>query len=325
MTEKKGSLLTYRPDIKVVDATIRDGGLVNDFRFTEEFIKDLYAANVAAGVDYMEFGYKASKDIFKTEDFGPWKFCEEEDIRRIVGDNNTDMKLSVMADVGRCNYKRDILNRSESVIDMVRIATYIHTIPAAIEMIEYCHNLGYETTVNIMAISTAKESEITEALSLLSQCPVDVIYIVDSYGSMYMEQVDDLADKYLKMAEDHGKSVGMHAHNNQQLAFANTIAALTRGVSYLDSTIGGMGRGAGNCSSEQLLGFLKNPKYDLIPILQFLEKHIIPLKKSGVVWGYNIPYLLTGQTNQHPRSAIAATKEKRTDFLDFLLELNDKD
>ena len=325
MTEKKGSLLTYRPDIKVVDATIRDGGLVNDFRFTEEFIKDLYAANVAAGVDYMEFGYKASKDIFKTEDFGPWKFCEEEDIRRIVGDNNTDMKLSVMADVGRCNYKRDILNRSESVIDMVRIATYIHTIPAAIEMIEYCHNLGYETTVNIMAISTAKESEITEALSLLSQCPVDVIYIVDSYGSMYMEQVDDLADKYLKMAEDHGKSVGMHAHNNQQLAFANTIAALTRGVSYLDSTIGGMGRGAGNCSSEQLLGFLKNPKYDLIPFLQFLEKHIIPLKKSGVVWGYNIPYLLTGQTNQHPRSAIAATKEKRTDFLDFLLELNDKD
>ena len=325
MTEKKGSLLTYRPDIKVVDATIRDGGLVNDFRFTEEFIKDLYAANVAAGVDYMEFGYKASKDIFKPEDFGPWKFCEEDDIRRIVGDNNTDMKLSVMADVGRCNYKRDILNRSESVIDMVRIATYIHTIPAAIEMIEYCHNLGYETTVNIMAISTAKESEITEALSLLSQCPVDVIYIVDSYGSMYMEQVDDLADKYLKMAEDHGKSVGMHAHNNQQLAFANTIAALTRGVSYLDSTIGGMGRGAGNCSSEQLLGFLKNPKYDLIPILQFLEKHIIPLKKSGVVWGYNIPYLLTGQTNQHPRSAIAATKKKRTDFLNFLLELNDKD
>ena len=324
MTEKKGSLLTYRPDIKVVDATIRDGGLVNDFRFTEEFIKDLYAANVAAGVDYMEFGYKASKDIFKPEDFGPWKFCEEDDIRRIVGDNNTDMKLSVMADVGRCNYKRDILNRSESVIDMVRIATYIHTIPAAIEMIEYCHNLGYETTVNIMAISTAKESEITEALSLLSQCPVDVIYIVDSYGSMYMEQVDDLADKYLKMAEDHGKSVGMHAHNNQQLAFANTIAALTRGVSYLDSTIGGMGRGAGNCSSEQLLGFLKNPKYDLIPILQFLEKHIIPLKKSGVVWGYNIPYLLTGQTNQHPRSAIAATKEKRTDFLNFFLELNDK-
>ena len=139
------------------------------------------------------------------------------------------------------------------------------------------------------------------------------------------EQIDELADKYLEMAENYGKFAGIHAHNNQQLAFANTITALTRGVSYLDATINGMGRGAGNCSSEQLLGFLKNPKYDMIPLLKFLEKHIVPLKESGVVWGYNIPYLLTGQMNRHPRSAIAATKEKRTDFLNFYLELNDKD
>ena len=104
MEKKKGSLLSFRPDIKVVDATIRDGGLVNNFRFTEDFIKDLYAANVAAGVDYMEFGYKASKDIFDENEFGPWKFCEEEDIRRIVGDNDTDLKIAVMADVGRCNF-----------------------------------------------------------------------------------------------------------------------------------------------------------------------------------------------------------------------------
>ena len=82
-----------------------------------------------------------------------------------------------------------------------------------------------------------------------------------------------------------------------------------------------MGRGAGNCASEQLLGFLKNAKYDIIPLLKFLEKHIVPLKESGVVWGYNIPYLLTGQINRHTRSAIAATKEKRTDFLNFYLEL----
>lgn len=325
MEKKKGSLLSYRPDIKVVDATIRDGGLVNDFRFTDEFIKELYVANAAAGVDYMEFGYKASKDIFDESQFGPWKFCDEDAIRKIVGDNDTDMKISVMADVGRCNYKRDIINRSDSVIDLVRIATYINTIPAAIEMIEHCHKLGYETTVNIMAISNAKEAEIDEALELIGNSPVDGIYIVDSYGSLYMEQIEELADKYLAMAEKYNKFVGIHAHNNQQLAFANTIAALTRGVSYLDSTVSGMGRGAGNCASEQLLGFLKNPKYDIIPILKFLEKHIVPLQESGVEWGYNVPYLITGQMNRHPRSAIAATKEKRTDYLDFYLEMNDKD
>lgn len=325
MTKKKGSLLTYRPDIKVVDATIRDGGLVNDFRFTEDFVKDLYKTNVDAGVDYMEFGYKASKDIFNESDFGPWKFCDEDAIRSIVGDNDTDMKIAVMADVGRCNYKRDIISKADSAIDLVRIATYINTIPAAIDMIEHCHKMGYETTVNIMAISTAKEAEVSEALDMIGQSPVDGIYIVDSYGSLFMEQIDELADKYLAMAEGSGKFVGIHAHNNQQLAFANTITALTRGVSYLDATVSGMGRGAGNCASEQLLGFLKNPKYDIIPILKFLEKHVEPLKKSGVVWGYNVPYLLTGQLNQHPRTAIAATKENRTDYLNFLLELNDKD
>lgn len=325
MEKKKGSLLSYRPDIKVVDATIRDGGLVNDFRFTEDFIRDLYAANVQAGIDYMEFGYKASKDIFDENEFGPWKFCEEDAIRSIVGNNDTDMKISVMADVGRCNYKRDFIPASESVIDLVRVATYINTIPAALDMIWHCRELGYETTINIMAISNARESEIEEALHLIGESPADGIYIVDSYGSLYMEQIDELADKYLDMAEAHHKFVGIHAHNNQQLAFANTIEALTRGVSYLDAAINGMGRGAGNCSTEQLLGFLKNPKYDIIPLLKFLEKHIIPLRESGAVWGYNIPYLLTGQINRHPRSAIAATKEKRSDFLNFYLELNDKD
>ena len=177
-----------------------------------------------------------------------------------------------------------------------------------------------------MAISTAGENELDLALELLaSQSKAQYIYLVDSYGSLYPEQVRRLADKYIKIAEKYGKSVGIHAHNNQQLAFANTITALTRGVSYLDATVNGMGRGAGNCASEQLLGFLKNPKYDIIPLLKFLEKHIVPLKESGVVWGYNIPYLLTGQMNRHPRSAIAATKEKRTDFLNFYLELCDKD
>lgn len=321
--ETKGTILSYRPDVRVVDATIRDGGLVNNFRFTDEFVRNLYRANIKAGVDYMEFGYKASKDIFPEEDFGPWKFCREEDIRRIVGDNDSDMKIAVMADVGRTDYKRDIIDRSESVIDLVRIATYINTIPAAIEMVEYCHSLGYETTVNIMAISSDNDSDIDEALELIGQSHVDGIYIVDSYGAIYPEQMRKLADKYLAAAQKYDKFIGIHAHNNQQLAFANTIEALSRGVSFLDVTVSGMGRGAGNCASEMLLGFLKNPKYSIFPILDILEHEIVPLKKQGVIWGYDIPYLLTGQLNQHPRTAIAATKERRTDYRKFYVDLVD--
>ena len=150
-------LMDYRSDVRVVDATLRDGGLVNDFYFTDEFVKDLYRANVKAGVDYMEFGYKASKEMFDENKFGKWKFCSDDDIRAIVGDNDTGLKLAVMADVGRCDYKTDIVNQSESPIDLIRVATYLNTIPTAVDMIEDAAKKGYEVSCNIMAISNARE------------------------------------------------------------------------------------------------------------------------------------------------------------------------
>ena len=322
---QKGNLMMYRPDIKVLDATIRDGGLVNNFFFTDEFVKELYEANIKAGVDYMEFGYKASKDLFDKNEFGKWKFCDEEDIRSIVGDNQTDMKIAVMADVGRTDFEKDIIDKADSVIDLIRVATYINTIPAAIEMIEYCHEKGYETSVNIMAVSTANTKDIEQALEILGQSNVDVIYLVDSYGSLYPEQVRELTEMYVAMGEKYGKKIGMHAHNNQQMAFANTIEAATHGASYLDATMMGMGRGAGNCVLEGLMGFLKNPKYRLIYVLKFLQTYMLELKKQGLTWGYDVPYLLTGILNQHPRSAIEKMKNEDTNYADFYKELWDKE
>lgn len=321
--ERHGNLMQFRPDIKVLDATIRDGGLVNNFYFEDSFVRKLYEANVKAGIDYMEFGYKASKEIFNPDAFGKWKFCDEEAIRGIVGDNDTDLKIAVMADVGRTDFRKDIIPKSESVIDLIRVATYINTIPAAIEMIEYCHNLGYETSCNIMAVSTARESDINMALELLGESPVDVIYLVDSYGSLYPENAAKLAKKYLSFAEEAGKKVGFHAHNNQNLAFANTIETLSYGVSFLDATSMGMGRGAGNCAMELLLGFLKNPKYSLYGLLTFIEKYMIPLKQSGVVWGYDLQYMFTGQLNRHPREAMAFTADGRSDYCEFYTSLLD--
>ena len=313
--------MSVRNDIKVVDATIRDGGLCNNFEFTDEFVRELYKTNIKSGVDYMEFGYKASKTMFSENDFGKWKFCNEEDIRSIVGDNISDMKIAVMADVGRCDFKTDFLPKSESVIDMVRVACYIHQIPSAIEMIEYLHNLGYETTCNIMAISQANTTQVEEALEMLCATNVDVIYLVDSYGSLYPENAADLARTYLTYAEKVGKQIGFHGHNNQNLAFANTIETMSYGVSYLDATAQGMGRGAGNCAMELLLGFLKNPKYSLFHLLLFIEKYMIPLKQSGVTWGYDLQYMFTGQLNRHPREAMAFTAEHRNDYCEFYKSL----
>lgn len=320
---QKGDLLSVRQDIRVVDATIRDGGLCNEFRFDDKFVKDLYNANVKAGVDYMEFGYKASREIFDEKDFGKWKFCKDEDIRKIVGDNKTNLKIAVMADVGRTDFKTDIISKKDSPIDLIRVATYINTIPAAIEMIEDAAKKGYETTINIMAVSKARTEDIKAALEALGKTPVNAFYIVDSYGSIYPEEARRLADMYGEIAEKYKKSVGIHAHNNQQLAFANTIEAMTYGASYLDATVDGMGRGAGNCALELLLGFLKNPKYKVDPIVKIIEEHTSKFREQGVKWGYDIPYMLTGQYNTHPRPAIQFVKEERKDYYRFINELYD--
>ena len=128
--------ITYRPELKVLDCTIRDGGLVNDHRFDDEFVKAVYQACVEAGVDYMEIGYKASKEMFSPEQYGPWKFCDEDDVRRIVGDNVTPLKISVMADAGKSNWRTDILPKDQSVIDTIRVAFYVHQVSEAVDMIK---------------------------------------------------------------------------------------------------------------------------------------------------------------------------------------------
>lgn len=110
----KGTFLTYRPEIKVIDCTIRDGGLINDHQFDDDFVKAVYNTCVEAGVDVMEIGYKADKKIFAPSQFGKWKYCDEDHIRQIVGDNPTDLQIAVMADAERTDYHNDILPKEKA-------------------------------------------------------------------------------------------------------------------------------------------------------------------------------------------------------------------
>ena len=160
--------VSYREEIRVIDCTIRDGGLMNDSKFSDDVVCGVYDACVAAGVDYMEIGYINSLEQFPPSEFGPWRHCREDDLRRIVGDNDTALKLSALADAEKSDYKTDVLPADQSVLDMIRIATYIHQIPLALDMIKDAHDKGYETTLNLMAASTVPEREIDEALALTS-------------------------------------------------------------------------------------------------------------------------------------------------------------
>jgi 4-hydroxy 2-oxovalerate aldolase len=309
--------ITYRPELRVLDCTVRDGGLINDHHFTDAFVKAVYQACVDAGIDYMEIGYKAAKKIFARDKFGAWKFCDEDDVRRVVDENPTSLKLSVMADAGKSDWRTDILPKNQSALDLIRVAFYVNQVPEAMDMIRDAADKGYEVSANLMAVSRASELEVEQALEMLAQTPVSAIIVVDSFGSLYAEQIELLVKKYLQYCQPAGKQVGIHAHNNQQLAFANTIEAIIHGANRVDATMAGLGRGAGNCPMELLIGFLRNPKFKIRPIYQVLQDQLLPLSRE-VEWGPLVQYNITGQLNQHPRSAMAArASDQRDNYVDF--------
>jgi 4-hydroxy 2-oxovalerate aldolase len=317
---EKAPWITYRPELKVLDCTVRDGGLVNAHQLSDEFVSAVYRACVDAGVDYMEIGYKNSAKIFPKDRFGPWRHCDEDDLRRVVGDHTaaaTGLKLAAMADAGKSDWQTEILPAHDSVLDMIRVAFYAHQVSEAVDMIRHAAELGYETTANLMAVSNITEEEIATVLEAIADTPASTMVIVDSFGHLYREQIDRLYKRYAAALSDTGKEIGIHAHNNQQLAFANTIEAIILGCNRVDCTLYGFGRGAGNCHTELLLGFLRNPKFDLRPIVEVIQNHLVPLRQQ-IEWGPSIPYNLTGQLNQHPRTAIEWSEgPNRDDYLTF--------
>ncbi len=305
----------YRPQIKVLDCTVRDGGLINNHDFDERFVRTVYQGLSLAGVDYMEVGYKNSKKMFSEKEFGQWKFCDDEVIKRVIDGIESKMKISVMADVGRVDMDA-IKPAKESPVDMIRVASYAKDVDKAIAMVNEFSEKGYETTINIMAVSRALDNEMTEALHQLEEeCKSEVIYIVDSFGALYQESVEFLVKKFRSILKT--KEVGFHGHNNQQLAFSNTIEAIIHDANYLDATVFGIGRAAGNCPMELLIGFLKNPKFDIRPVLDLISQEFIPLRNK-IEWGYIIPYAITGMLDEHPRTAMALRKtDKKENYREF--------
>ncbi len=314
----------YRKEIKVLDCTIRDGGLMNNHKFTPEFVCKVFEAVNKAGVDYIELGYKADESQFSRDEFGPMKFCSEKDIERAVGNGHFERKskISVMVDIGRVD-PSTILPKGESLVDLMRVASYVKDIDKAIDLANQIKAKGYEATINIMAVSHARERELDEALEQIEkECAVDVVYLVDSFGALYSEQIAYLAKKYKAALKS--KEVGIHAHNNQQLAFSNTIEAIINNINYLDGTIFGIGRAAGNCPLELLLGFLKNPKFDIRPIIDILGTHFVKLREE-IEWGYTVPYMITGVLDLHPRAGMKLrNSDKKDEYLGFYDKLTNE-
>jgi 4-hydroxy 2-oxovalerate aldolase len=293
-----GLVTDRRRRIKVLDCTIRDGGICNDWQFSHDHVQRVFKALVAAGIDYMEVGYRTAPGAFDREAIGPWRFCDEADLRRAVEPGQ--LKLSTMVDVGRVT-PADIPQKRDTVIDVVRIATYAHQMDEALKLLEHCQGAGYETFINVMAVSTLPPDDVDRFLLRLAGSGVDNVAIVDSFGALFPYHVRYLVHKYMNYLGEDIK-VGAHFHNNQQQAFANSITAIDEGVDFVDATVFGMGRGPGNCPLELLLFYLDNPRYDVAPVLELIED--FAALREELRWGYQLPYAITGYYNMHPRTGI---------------------
>ena len=207
-----GLVSNHNNTVKVLDCTIRDGGICNNWQFDKDTVKRVYTTLAQSGIDYMEIGYQTMDGLFDRESVGPWRFCQEDDLRDIVEEHS--MKIATMVDIGRFDTKK-LPNADDSSVDVLRIATYAHQMDQALEMLDDALEKGYETFMNVMAVSTLSPEKMDIFLHQLAGSGVHNVAIVDSFGAMYPYHIRYLVQKYRSiLGSDIG--LGVHCHNNQQ-------------------------------------------------------------------------------------------------------------
>jgi len=286
-------------NLKIIDCTFRDGGHLNNWNFKKDLVKEAYKASSLCGTDYFEIGYISSKKYLTNKNFGIWRFSMDDDIRDVICEINGS-KISVMADYNKIDFK-DIPKFNDSIISVIRIATYVNDLKESLNLGERLMNDGYEVFINLMGITAYSREDLINALEMIYHSPIKNIVIADSFGSLLPSDVSKIISIF-KLTE---KRIGFHAHNNLQMAFANSCTAIEGGADFIDATIYGVGRAAGNLPLELLIAYMENinkDKYNIIPLLKLINDKFLKLSEE-LHWGYSLKYMLTGTASIHPNYA----------------------
>lgn len=291
---------------KFLDCTLRDGGYINEWKFSWHFANALYHSVSEAGADFIEVGFFEPGK----ESGLPWTNLSSADLLRLRQASPAGTKIAVMINYGSVDLA-SVPNRSEYSADLIRVATPKSKSREATEFAAALSERGYQTTVNYMGISNYTNAEILELLDLMNEFKdqVDYFYVADSFGSLLPKRTHEIFTT-LRFGTD--AALGFHPHNNLQLAFANCLEAIDAGVDIIDGSVFGMGRGAGNLFTDAMLAYYEqqDPEhYRLLPILQFADLYMEEMKKS-YNWGYSLPQLLSGVFHCHPNYPTNLLREK---------------
>lgn len=283
--------------IDILDCTLRDGGYVNNWMFSKKLARECYRSLSKSGVTYVEMGFRGTMRYFEPEKYGLWRFSPDDLICEVTR-NIRGAEIAVMGDFGKIHLD-DFSPAAESPVSLVRIAAHKDKINSAITFLEEIKAKGYIASLQCMGYSTYSENEKKDLIDILKKSSVDYVYIADSYGSILPFQIRELFEPLLEV---NSFRVGFHPHNNIQMAFANTLEAIRTGVHIIDSSIYGMGRGAGNLPTEIILSFLSQQTtntYNVLPVLNCIERFFLDLH-NDTTWGYELPYMISGILNCHP-------------------------
>ncbi|MCI5904027.1 MAG: aldolase catalytic domain-containing protein [Oscillospiraceae bacterium] len=287
--------------ISILDCTLRDGGYVNNWTFGEKLIRMISQKICLASIEYIEGGFLSqtkksneNQSIFRTIKMAE-KYFE-----------NCQKNVALMINCGEYNVE-DIPPYTMDNITTLRIAFHKHQKEEAQKLCVSLKNKGYKVFFQPMVTMGYSDNELLSLIDWANKYSPDAFYIVDSFGTMRRSDVLRmfyLIDNNL----DKGIKIGFHSHNNLQLSFSNAqelIQMNSKRDIIIDSSIFGMGRGAGNLCTELITQYINEnieKKYDIIPLLEAMDEYIMPIY-SQHPWGYSAPYYIAATNNCHPNYA----------------------
>jgi len=289
--------------ISLLDCTLRDGGYYNNWDFPKDLIDEYLKAMSAAKIEYVELGFRFfKKDIY----LGPCAYTTLSFLETLNIPKNLKIGIMINAkDIVSNNLSKSEINKcffkfsKKNKISFVRFACHLSEIAKIIPLCNQLNKKGIITTINLMQISEISDIEIEKITKLVAKSKLDVFYFADSLGNLEPQNIIHISNLIKKNWK---KDIGFHAHDNMSRALINSVAAFNNGINWIDSTVAGMGRGAGNIQTEfALLQFSKYLKknVDISLLLKLIEERFKPMKIK-YKWGANPYYYLAGQHKIHP-------------------------
>ncbi len=263
----------------LLDCTLRDGGNQNDWRFSERDVTTIVSTLDAARVDIIEVGYRGGSGSADSTTAGAGAHCTPEYLAALPETGHAELAVMVVPTVCPVDAMDDL---ADSPVSLVRIAAYPWNVDEVPAYVAAARRLGLRTSVNLMAVSYTDLAELEVAAKTVARETPDVTYIADSFGALTPDGIAARIEVLAGTLE--GSALGIHAHNNLGLAAANAIAALEVGAGYLDASLCGMARGAGNLATEQAAAFLTAwPRYATgtdLPLIgeaaRYVADHVLP-------------------------------------------------